>query len=115
MKNRAVSILVYILAVLALIGVVYYVTLPPISIYSAEFWSFFFFLDAVVFVSYWVIGLLSGKAFPDVVKMPSGKDSADSHPRCHRSSGDRFRHRLPDVPRKNLLLHHYGTGRGFCR
>ena len=56
MKNRALSISVYILAVLALIGVVYYVTLPPISIYSAEFWSFFFFLDAVVFVSYWVIG-----------------------------------------------------------
>ncbi|MBQ8369697.1 MAG: hypothetical protein IJY35_06935, partial [Clostridia bacterium] len=72
MKNRAVVIACYLLAVILVTLGVYYVTLPPLSIYSAEFWTFFFFLDAVVFVSYWVITLLSGKAFPDIVKMPSG-------------------------------------------
>ncbi|MBQ8332640.1 MAG: hypothetical protein IJX93_02560 [Clostridia bacterium] len=72
MKNRAVVIACYLLAVVLVTLGVYYVTLPPLSIYSAEFWTFFFFLDAVVFVSYWVITLLSGKAFPDIVKMPSG-------------------------------------------
>lgn len=66
------AILAYLIAVLLFVGVVYYVTLPPISIYSGAFWTFFFFLDAVVFVSYLIIGTLSGKLFGNFMRFPSG-------------------------------------------
>ncbi|MBQ9718444.1 MAG: hypothetical protein IJV76_10665 [Clostridia bacterium] len=71
-STRAAAILAYIAAVLIFLGVVYYVTLPPISIYSGAFWTFFFFLDAVVFVSFLVIGTLSGKLFGTFMRLPSG-------------------------------------------
>ena len=71
-STRAAAILAYIAAVLLFLGVVYYVTLPPISIYSGAFWTFFFFADAVIFVSFLVIGTLSGKLFGTFMRMPSG-------------------------------------------
>ncbi|MBE6541054.1 MAG: hypothetical protein E7672_01240 [Ruminococcaceae bacterium] len=72
MKKRAISITLYVLAVLLLIGLVYYVTLPPISIYSGEFWTFFFFIDILVLVSYYVIGVISGKIYAEIIHDPSG-------------------------------------------
>ncbi|MBQ4591330.1 MAG: hypothetical protein IJB20_04805 [Clostridia bacterium] len=71
-STRAAAILAYIAAVLIFLGVVYYVTLPPISIYSGAFWTFFFFVDAVIFVSFLVIGTLSGKLFGTFMRLPSG-------------------------------------------
>ena len=70
-STRAAAILAYIAAVLIFLGVVYYVTLPPISIYSGAFWTFFFFVDAVIFVSFLVIGTLSGKLFGTFMRFPS--------------------------------------------
>lgn len=72
MKKRTTAVIIYILAVLVLIGAVYYVTLPPMSIYSGAFWTFLFFIDIVIFVSYFVIGLLTGKIFTETIRMPSG-------------------------------------------
>ena len=72
MKKRSLAVFFYILAVLIFIGAVYYVTLPPISIYSGAFWTFFFFIDAVVFVSYYIIGIISGKIFTETIRFPSG-------------------------------------------
>lgn len=71
-STRAAAILAYIAAVLLFLGVVYYVTLPPLSIYSGAFWTFFFFVDAVIFVSFLVIGTLSGKLFGTFMRLPSG-------------------------------------------
>ena len=71
-STRTAAILAYIAAVLLFLGVVYYVTLPPISIYSGAFWTFFFFVDAVIFVSFLVIGTLSGKLFGTFMRLPSG-------------------------------------------
>lgn len=78
MKKRTVAVIVYIVAMLLLIAGVYYVTLPPLSIYSGAFWTFFFFIDAIVFVSYFIIGLLTGKFFARANRMPSG--AIDFHP-----------------------------------
>lgn len=72
MKKRALGISLYLLAVILLIGIVYYVTLPPISIYSGEFWAFFFFIDIVILVSYYIIGIVSGKIFAELIQDPSG-------------------------------------------
>lgn len=71
-STRAGAILAYLAAVLIFIGVVYYVTLPPLSIYSGAFWTFFFFVDAVVFISFLVVGTLSGKLFGTFMRLPSG-------------------------------------------
>ena len=71
-STRTAAILAYIAAVLIFLGIVYYVTLPPLSIYSGAFWTFFFFVDAVVFVSFLVIGTLSGKLFGTFMRLPSG-------------------------------------------
>lgn len=71
-KSPAAKITAYVLAMLLFIGIVYYVTLPPISIYSGAFWTFFFFIDVIVFVSYYVIGIMSGKIYSEEVRMPSG-------------------------------------------
>ena len=72
MKKRALGISLYLLAVILLIGIVYYVTLPPISIYSGEFWTFFFFIDIVILVSYYIIGIISGRIFAELIQDPSG-------------------------------------------
>lgn len=72
MKKRTTAVIVYLIAAVLLICGVYYVTLPPISIYSGAFWTFMFFIDAVIFVSYFIIGLITGKFFTETVKMPSG-------------------------------------------
>ena len=72
MKKRALGISLYLLAVILLIGIVYYVTLPPISIYSGEFWAFFFFIDIVILVSYYIIGIISGRIFAELIQDPSG-------------------------------------------
>lgn len=68
---RVGAIFAYIAAAVLFVGGVYYVTLPPISIYSGAFWTFFFFVDAVVFVSFLVVGTMSGKLF-GAVRTSSG-------------------------------------------
>jgi len=74
MKKRKLSIPLYLLAVLIGLGVAYYVMLPPLSIYSGAFWSFMLLLDAVVLLSYFMIGILAGKfETPEVIRMPSGQ------------------------------------------
>ncbi len=72
-STRVGAIVAYLAAVLLFVGLVYYVTLPPLSIYSGAFWTFFFFLDAVVFVSFLIVGLLSGKLFGTFMRLPSGQ------------------------------------------
>lgn len=72
MKKKALSITIYIAAVILLLGIVYYVTLPPISVYSGAFWTFVLFIDAIIFVSYYAIGFLSGKIFTETIRFPSG-------------------------------------------
>ncbi len=72
MKNKGLKIALYIIAALALIGAVYYVTLPPLSIYSGAFWTFALFVDGVILVSYFVIGIMSGKIFRETIVFPSG-------------------------------------------
>ena len=71
-STRTGAILAYLLAAILFVGIVYYVTLPPISIYSGAFWTFFFLIDAVIFVSFLVIGTLSGKLFGTFIRMPDG-------------------------------------------
>ncbi len=71
-KSHIGGIVVYLLAVLIFLGIVYYVTLPPLSIYSGAFWTFFLFVDAVVFVSYFIVNLLAGTMFSNMMRFPSG-------------------------------------------
>ena len=71
-NTRRTLIVLYLIAVVLVICGIYYVTLPPISIHSGEFWTFFFFVDAAIFVSYYIVGLISGRFFADAVKLPSG-------------------------------------------
>ncbi len=71
-KSKPLAVTVYLLAVLLLIGGVYYVTLPPLSIYSGSFWTFLLFIDAVIFVSYYVIGIITGKVFAEAVHTSTG-------------------------------------------
>jgi len=47
-KNRVLGTIVPILLAVLVIGVGYYVVLPPLSPYSAQFWTFFFFVLAVI-------------------------------------------------------------------
>ena len=47
-KNRILGTIVPILLAVLVIGVGYYVVLPPLSPYSAQFWTFFFFVLAVI-------------------------------------------------------------------
>jgi len=72
MKKRTGWIAAWLIFAVLLIGGAYYVTLPPISIYSGAFWTFLLFIDGVIFASYWVIGILSGRIFTETVRMPSG-------------------------------------------
>lgn len=53
----------YVLVVLIFLFAVYYVTLPPMNLHSSAFWTYFFFCDAVVFVSYFIIRGLRGNIF----------------------------------------------------
>ncbi len=69
---RVGAIVAYLVAVLLFVGGVYYVTLPPLSVSSGAFWTFFFFVDAVVFVSYLVVGLLSGRALGSFARISHG-------------------------------------------
>ena len=62
-KSRVLPVVLYLLAVLILVGLIYYVTLPPMNIHSGAFWTFVLFLLAVVFVSYYIIGTITGKMF----------------------------------------------------
>ena len=72
-KKSGLIITLYLIFVALFLGGVYYVTLPPLNIHSSAFWSFFFFCDAAVFVSYFIIKLLSGTAFTKNVysRMPA--------------------------------------------
>ncbi len=60
-----------ILLAIAFVAVVYYVTLPPISIYSGAFWTFFFFVDAVIAGAYFLCGIISGRFFSETARFPS--------------------------------------------
>ncbi|MGN1409285.1 MAG: hypothetical protein ACI4XJ_03825 [Eubacteriales bacterium] len=72
-KNHTAGVVVYLVAVILAVAGIYYATLPPISIYSGAFWTFFFFLDAVVFVSYYIIGLITGRIFSDEIRISNGR------------------------------------------
>ena len=71
-KPHALGVILFLAAVLLFAGIVYYVTLPPINIHSGGFWSYVIFLLVLVLISYFVIGLLTGKIFAETVRMPSG-------------------------------------------
>ncbi len=71
-KSKKTGSVWVVLLAIALIAVVYYVTLPPISIYSGAFWTFFFFVDAVIAGAYFLCGIISGKLFAETVRFPSG-------------------------------------------
>ncbi len=72
MKKRSLFAVLFVFAAVLFIGGVYYVTLPPLSVYSGAFWTFFFLCLAVVLVSYYVVSLLVGKIGGETVYMPSG-------------------------------------------
>lgn len=65
MKNKTFKIVLTVIAALLVIATSYYVTLPPISIYSSEFWGFMLFVDIVILGAYFLIMLISGKVFGD--------------------------------------------------
>lgn len=71
-KSRPGAIALYLAAVIVFIAAAYYVTLPPMSIYSGAFWTFLFLVDAVIFVSYFVVNILAGTMFADSIRFPSG-------------------------------------------
>ena len=71
-NGRVLPVILYLIAVLVLIAIVYYVTLPPMNIHSGGFWTFLFFLGIVVTASYFVIGTITGKMFTETVRFPSG-------------------------------------------
>ncbi len=72
MKNKSVRIALTVIAALLIVAVAYYVTLPPISIYSGEFWSFMLFVDAVILVAYVLIGIFRGKIFRESITPENG-------------------------------------------
>lgn len=47
-KNRVLGTILPILLAALVVGVGYYVVLPPLSPYSSQFWTFFFFILAVI-------------------------------------------------------------------
>ena len=51
-KNKPLLVALWILAMLILIGLVYYVALPPLNIHSGSFWTFVFFLLALVLAEF---------------------------------------------------------------
>ena len=65
MKNKSLKIALTVIAALLVVAVAYYVTLPPISIYSGEFWGFMLFIDVVILVAYLIINLIRGKILRD--------------------------------------------------
>lgn len=72
-KNKTTKKILLVLAAVLIIAVAYYVTLPPISVYSADFWQFLFFIDIVVFVLYLLLGIMSGKLRRDEFSFGSGQ------------------------------------------
>ncbi|MBE6726709.1 MAG: hypothetical protein E7576_16200 [Ruminococcaceae bacterium] len=71
-NSRVLPVILYLIAVLILIGIVYYVTLPPLNIHAGGFWTFVIFLGIVVTASYFIIGTITGKMFVETVRFPSG-------------------------------------------
>lgn len=59
-KKSGFLIVCYLALLVVFLGAVYYLTLPPLNLHSAEFWSFFLFCDAAVFVSWFVVRALRG-------------------------------------------------------
>ena len=47
-KHRAIGVIIPIILAVLVIGIGYYVTLPPLNLQSAQFWTFFFFTLAVI-------------------------------------------------------------------
>lgn len=60
-KNQAAKKVILIVAAVLLVAAAYYIALPPISVFSADFWEFLLFIDAVVFVMHVIFGRMSGK------------------------------------------------------
>ncbi len=71
-KRSRVGLILYLVAAVLLVGIVWYISLPPLSIYSGEFWTFFFFVDFVVFISYYVVGMIRGRYVADSERTPAG-------------------------------------------
>ena len=71
-QKKVLPIVLYLIAVVLFVGIVYYVTLPALNIHSGGFWTFVFFLLAVALISYYVITFLSGKHSTEIIRMPSG-------------------------------------------
>lgn len=59
-SKNVIKTLLIIVAVI-IIGLGFYLALPPISIYSGAFWKFLLFCDIVVFVVYAILKLLDGE------------------------------------------------------
>ncbi len=66
-KNPALKIALYLIGVVLALGLIWYVTLPPLNPHDAGFWTFFLLCDAAVFVSYFVIKALAGGSFTVIV------------------------------------------------
>ncbi len=60
-KNRTLGTLLLLLLAVVVLGVSYYVSLPPLNPASAEFWTFVFFTLAVVGVTGLLISLVNRK------------------------------------------------------
>ena len=82
-RKKGLIIPLYLAAAVLLLGIIYYVTLPPLNIHSPEFWTFFFVCDAVVFVSFFVIKALTGA---DFVITANNKVSFRSSPNSRKYS-----------------------------
>ncbi len=67
-KKSALGVVITLVSAILLLGIAYYVMLPPINIYSSDFWAFFFLCDIVVFLAYFIIRYLTGASFTITVK-----------------------------------------------
>ena len=75
-KKKILPKLFVILAALVVVGIAFYVTLPPISIYSGEFWKFMLFIDIVVLVVYLILRKMNGATLADSgvhIRLENGK------------------------------------------
>lgn len=78
MKNNRKSLakILLIIAALLLVGISYYLTLPPLNIHSMDFWKFLFFIDVVVFLLFLIFKKLGGESISDGgvhIKIVDGK------------------------------------------
>ena len=65
MNKKTVGKVLLIAAGILLVGIAFYITLPPISIFSMDFWRFLLFIDIVVFVEYLLLKKTDGERVID--------------------------------------------------